>query len=239
MMGIFLSLWMQWFVGPIGMIQTFQAVGAGQKFSQQRLSWGMGTAIGKVFGKEHWGITVEVLTALVQISSRIETAREVHEMRTRLTAAEGVFLGEHYWQLSESWGLMFQLGGILNLPYRMEYFAQRTSPDGTAFLFMAERRYWEIQPNRVQVGTLPRSPYPEAEISVLGGIGLEKHLTPHWSLAMDVRFEYSPQPIALPVQEGAFAELAGWHLPTRPPHLIAETFQLGLYYFFHPLKHCN
>lgn len=234
---LLLCLWAQWYAGSIGMLQTFQAVGDGQVSTQQRLSWGTGVAVGRTFGDGRWGMTAEVLSAFVQIGSRIKSPEELYENRTRISAAEAVLLAEHYWQLGSGWEFLVEGGAVLNIPYRLEYFAQHNSRQGEAFLFMEGRKYWEMTPNGNRFGTLRESPYPKSEVSVLTGVGLEKRITDHWSLVLEARLEYSPHPMELPVQRGELTELAGWHLPTRPPHLLAESLQLSVFYFFGHTPH--
>lgn len=231
--------WLQWHVGPISMLQTFQAVGQGHKNTEQRLSWGTGTAIGKVFGHGHWGITLELLSAIVQFGTHQVYAKDDVHTRARLTTAEMVLLGERYYDIGAGWSLLGQVGGVINVPYQMEYFAHRYGDAGEAFLFIHDQHFWEIYPQGARTGKLTRHPYPSVEMSILTGIGLEKTLAPHWTLSVEARVEYSPLPFHLPVETGELPELPSWRLPMRPPHLLAESVQLGLYYFFHPLIHCK
>lgn len=234
-----LLFWVQWHIGPIGMLQTFQAVGKGHKNAEQRMSWGTGTAIGKVFGKGHRGITMEMLSAIVQFETHRTHMTGGMRTRARLTAAEIVLLGERYLDLRGGWNLLLQGGGVVNIPYQMEYFAHQYGDAGEAFLFIHERHYWEIHPDGVRIGELAHQPYPAVEVGVLAGVGLEKALAPHWTLSLETRVEYSPFPFHLPVENGKHPELPAWRLPTRPPHLLAESIQPGLFYFFHPLIHCG
>lgn len=233
-------LWLQWHVGPIGMLQTFQAIGRAYRNTEQRVSWGTGTAIGKVFGRGHWGVTLEMLSAIVQFGTHWRHTTGGMRTRARLTTVESVLLGEYYLDLGKNWNLLFQSGCMVNIPYQIEYFAHQYSDVGEAsFLFIHERHYWEIHPQGVRIGELEHRPYPNVEVGILTGIGIEKALAPHWTLSIETRLEYSPFPFHLPVENGEHSELPAWRLPTRPPNLLAQSIQLGLYYFFHPLLHCG
>lgn len=175
-MGLF--VWVQWHVGPIGMLQTFQAIGKGYKTTEQRISWGTGTAIGRMFGQGHWGITLEVLSAIVQFGTHQVHAEGGMRTRARLTTAEAVLLGESYHTIGAGWTLFSQFGGVMNIPYQLEYFAHRYGGREEAFVFIHERRFWEIHPQSTRIDDLTHHPYPAMEVGILNRHRSGKALIP-------------------------------------------------------------